>query len=132
MPTLATDPEKPAATASMVGRLVELIDRVPSLRQSAKEALLNAQKKITESMGDSTENLFELDDLVLYYDKAKESSHSNKLAPKWKGPYCVIKILPKGAYRIADNNGPLKNPVNGNFLKLYKGRLDWQPIVVIN
>ena len=83
-------------------------------------------------MGDSTENLFELDDLVLYYNKAKKSSHSNKLAPKWKGPYRVIKILPKGAYRIADNNGPLKNPVNGNFLKLYKGRLDWQPIVVIN
>ena len=75
--------------------------------------------------------MFEVNDMVLLYDKVKESSHSNKLAEKWKGPYRVIKVLPKGAYRIADNNGPMRNPVNGSFLKLYKGRLDWQPIVLI-
>ena len=75
--------------------------------------------------------MFEVNDLVLLYDKAKDTSHSNKLAEKWKGPYRITKVLPKGAYRIADNNGPIKNPFNGNLMKLYKGRLDWQPIVLV-
>ena len=116
---------------SLMDRLIDVVDKVPHIRQSAKDALLANQRKITTALGHDTHNMFEVNDMVLLYDKAKESSHSNKLAEKWKGPYRVIKVLPKGAYRIADNNGPMRNPVNGSFLKLYKGRLDWQPIVLI-
>lgn len=116
---------------TLMDRLIDVVNKVPQIRQSAKDALLMNQRKITQAFEHNTDNLFEVNDLVLMYDKSKESSHSNKLADKWKGPYHITKVLPKGAYRIADNNGPIKNPVNGNLLKLYKGRLDWQPIVLV-
>ena len=123
--------DKLGTNTTIIDRLIDVVDKVPQIRQSAKDALLMNQRKIVQAFGHDTKNLFEVNDLVLLYDKAKDTSHSNKLAEKWKGPYRITKVLPKGAYRIADNNGPIKNPFNGNLMKLYKGRLDWQPIVLV-
>lgn len=123
--------DKLGTNTTIIDRLIDVVDKVPQIRQSAKDALLMNQRKIVQAFGHETKNLFEVNDLVLLYDKAKDTSHSNKLAEKWKGPYRITKVLPKGAYRIADNNGPIKNPFNGNLMKLYKGRLDWQPIVLV-
>jgi len=123
--------DKINTNTTLLDRLIDVVNKVPQIRQSAKDALLLNQRKITQAFGEDYKNLFEVNDLVLMYDKAKDTSHSNKLADKWKGPYHITKVLPKGAYRIADNNGPIKNPINGNLLKLYKGRLDWQPIVLV-
>ena len=56
------------------------------------------QRKLVESFDGKIEKLFEVNDLVLMYNKAKEMSHSNKFGEKWKGPYHITKILLKGAY----------------------------------
>jgi hypothetical protein len=123
--------DKLGTNMTLLDRLIDIVDKVSQICQSAKDALLMNQRKIAKAFEHDTKNLFEVNDLVLLYDKAKDTSHSNKLADKWKGPYRITKVLPKGAYRIADNNRPIKNPFNSNLMKLYKGRLNWQPIVLV-
>ncbi len=56
---------------------------------------------------------------VLYHDSAKESWYSGKLEPKWKGLYQIAAVLLNGSYKIADQGGVLRTPVNGDKLKLY-------------
>ena len=56
---------------------------------------------------------------VLCHDSAKESWYSGKLELKWKGPYQIAAVLLNGSYKIADQGGVLRTPVNGDRLKLY-------------
>ena len=42
-----------------------------------------------------------------------------KLEEKWKGPYTINAILLNGSYKIADQYGVLRTPVNGDRLKRY-------------
>jgi len=75
---------------------------------------------------------FQKGDLVWYYDKAKAMRHDTKLEPKWKGPYEVVAVLNKGAYKLSIDGKQLNTTVNGNLLKPYYGRSHWEPVVVIN
>ena len=59
---------------------------------------------------------------VLCCDSAKESWYSGKLEPKWKGPYQIMMVLLNGFYKIADQGGILRTPVNGDRLKPYNHR----------
>ena len=69
---------------------------------------------------------------VLYYDAAKEKQWSGKLEEKWKGPYYIHEVLVNGSYKIKELNGKvLKVPVNGELLKLYYSRENFEPMVVI-
>jgi len=44
----------------------------------------------------------------------------------------VIAILKNGTYKLADERGTLKAPINGDLLKLYKSYEFMEPIVVID
>jgi len=56
---------------------------------------------------------------VLCYDSAKESWYSEKLELKWKGSYQIATVLLNRFYKIADQGGVLRTPVNRDRLKLY-------------
>ena len=75
---------------------------------------------------------FKCGDQVWMYDKSKESSYSEKLSPKRKGPYEIEKVLRSGTYIIGDALGTLKTPINGDLLELARNRTEWEPIVVIS
>ena len=68
----------------------------------------------------------------MYYDVPKSKQHSRKLQQKRKGPYWIVECLPHGAYRIRDEHGTLRNPVNGKWLSLFDNKQTWEPIVVID
>ncbi len=55
-----------------------------------------------------------------------------KFALRRKGPYEIVAILGNGTYKLADECGTLKAPINGDLLKLYKGYEFLKLIVVIN
>ena len=56
---------------------------------------------------------------VLCRDLAKKSWYSEKLESKWKELYQIAATLLNGSYKIADQEGVLRMPVNRNKLKPY-------------
>nr|GEW35228.1 reverse transcriptase domain-containing protein [Tanacetum cinerariifolium] len=46
-------------------------------------------------------------DLMYWNNDASHAKDSEKLSPKWEGPYEVTKSLGKGAYKLKDRNGKL-------------------------
>ena len=57
-------------------------------------------------------------------------SHSSKLEPKWKGPYEIVEVLPKGAYKLSYQGRILKTSVNGSQLRKINLEKE-EPMVVI-
>ncbi len=51
---------------------------------------------------------------VLCRDSARETHYSEKLKPKWKGPYIIAAILLNEVYKIADQEGVFCIPINGD------------------
>ena len=76
------------------------------------------------------ERRFIVGEEVLCHDSAKESWYSEKLEPKWKGPYQIAAVLLNGSYKIEDQEGVLRTPVNGDRLKPYNHR-SLEPIVMM-
>ena len=53
-----------------------------------------------------------------------------KFQPKWKGPYYIQNIIGNGAFKLATIEGKIiKTPVNEMYLKHYKDRQRWEPII---
>ena len=57
--------------------------------------------------------------------------HDTKFQPKWKGPYQIVVVLDKGAYRLFIDGKQLNATINGNLLKLYYDRSTWELIVLV-
>ena len=75
---------------------------------------------------------FHIGEKVLYYNVTKEKQWSGKLEDKWKGLYYIHEVLLNGSYKIKELDGRiLKTPVNGEWLKLYNSRENFEPMVVI-
>jgi len=121
-PTLPYDTPSEIDNQELIDRLLDIVDKVPSLRQNAHQAITRAQLKLAQSYVVKRPHVFQIGDLIFYYDKAKVMQHHTKLQPRWKGPYTITAILPKGAYRIADETGILCTSVNGDLLKPYHSR----------
>ena len=67
---------------TVIDRLLELTDKVPQLRESARRAIRLAQQQLDEKFAEHLKKEFKEGDLVLYYDKAKAMQHHTKLEPK--------------------------------------------------
>ena len=65
------------------------------------------------------EKLFQIGEEVLYHNAVKEKYYSGKLKEKWKDPYTINVILLNGLYKLADQYGVLRKPVNSDLLKRY-------------
>ena len=128
-PVLQTDKVDNGFT--LIDRLLEITEKVPQLRETARRAIKEHQAILEQKFGSFKETKFQKGDLVWYYDKAKAMRHDTKLEDKWKGPYLIIAVLDKGAYKLALDGKELRSTVNGNLLKRYHGRQSWEPIVMV-
>ncbi|CAB4418816.1 unnamed protein product [Rhizophagus irregularis] len=119
---------------TMTERTNGLIEELPNIRNQAKENIEKSQEK-QKSYHDKKNKIkqrFRIEDKVLYYDAAKEKQWSGKLEEKWKGPYYVHEIISKGSYKIKTMEGRiLRTPVNGELLKEYIDRTNFEVIVRI-
>jgi len=110
------------------------LEEIPILRDKAKKTIEQTQfnqKKYHDKRIKQTKK-FNIGEKVLYYNAAKEKQWSGKLDEKWKGPYYIHKILINGSYQIKEVGGKvLKTPVNGELLKEYYSRENFEPIVVV-
>jgi hypothetical protein len=116
---------------SIMERLMDLTEKVPQLRETARRAMKQVQQQLDEKFAGQPQTKFKIGDLVWYYDKAKAMRHDTKLEPKWKGPYQVVAVLDKGAYKLSCDGKELKTTANGNLLKKYHGRSNWEPVVLL-
>ena len=128
-----TEDEKDEET-SISDRVVQLMDKIPIVRQEAKSNVEKAQLKQKEYHDNKfkRKSRFDIGDKVLLYDAAKEKQWSGKLEDKWKGPYYIHKEVVNGSYQLKEINGMImKKPVNGELLKIYYSREHFEPKVVI-
>ena len=69
---------------------------------------------------------------MLYFNAAKAKQWSGKLEEKWKGPYYIHEVMLNGAYKLKEINGKiLVVPVNGELLKKYFSRENFESIIVV-
>ena len=68
------------------------------------------------------ERRFIVGEEVLCHNLAKKSWYSEKLEPKWKGPYQIVAVFLNGSYKIADQGDVLRTSVNRDRLKPYHHR----------
>ena len=47
-------------------------------------------------------------DKVLHYNRKAAQRQGDKTAPKWLGPYTIVKVHDKGNYTVKDKNSPVK------------------------
>jgi hypothetical protein len=121
-------------TNTLSHRIKHLIENVPQIRLQAQEVVIRSQAKQKHRFDHKVTKpiSFQIGDQVLYFNAAKAKQWSGKLDPKWKGPYYIHQVLPHGAYKIRTIEGNvLVTPVNGNLLKTYHDRHDWEPIIYI-
>ena len=107
---------------TILERLIEITDKVPQLRVEAKRNIRKAQAELEKKLEGRSEVQFQKGDLVWYFNKPLSMRHDAKLSQKWKGPYQIVAVLDKGAYKVAIDGKKLKTTVNENLLKLYYDR----------
>ncbi|CAB4443481.1 unnamed protein product [Rhizophagus irregularis] len=115
-------------------RINSLIEELPSIRNQAKGNIGKSQEKQKKyhDKKHKTKKNFQIGDKVLYYNAAKEKQWSGKLEEKWKGPYYIHETISKGSYKIKTMEGKiLKTPVNGELLKEYIDRSNFEVLIRI-
>ncbi len=131
-PVLPMDREE--KKISLIERIWEIVEKIPKIRYQAKEEIEKSQRRQKEYHDKryKRKEEFEIGDKVLYYNAAKENQWSGKLEEKWKGPYYIHEVMLKGSYKIKEMDGRIfKTPVNGELLKKYYSRENFEPFVVI-
>jgi len=106
--------------------------RVNDLVGIFTDSLILSKDNIEESQRVQKERINKLDkaktyqvgDLVILYDAAKQNVHGDKFTLKWKGPYIVKKVLGPKTYILCDRNNPDKemSPTNVELMRHYKQR----------
>ena len=82
---------------------INLTEKQDEARENIKKSQGNQKEKYDKKIKKETE--LNIGDKVLLKDAAKEKQWSEKLAPKWKGPYYIHDEIGKGAYKLRTLNG---------------------------
>ena len=120
---------------TLVERIKEIMFDMPNIKWKAKKNIEKSQEqqRIYHNRKNKMKEDFKIGDQVLLYDAAKEKQWSGKLQDKWKGPYYIHQVIVNGSYKIKEMDGRiLKTPGNGELLKLYYDRSEFQPIILID
>ena len=76
---------------------------------------------------------FQIGDKVLMKRMETQHWHHDKFGEKWKGPYYIHNVFDKGTYKLHSMEGKvLKNPYNGDHLKLYVEKPALESIIIIS
>src|SRR5688572_8806789 len=114
--------------ATLVQHVEQQIDKLPIIRNKARKQIDREQQKQKDRHDKKLPPVIQyyIGDQVLYYRATLDKQWSDKLSPKWKGPYYVHLVLGNGAYKLREITGRvIKTPVNGRYLKIYKDRKSW-------
>jgi hypothetical protein len=120
---------------TLVERIWEIIEDLPKTRWQAKKNIEESQEKQKEyhDQRNKMKLKFNIEDQVLLYNAAKEKQWSGKLQDKWKGSYYIHQTIKNGSYKLKELDGRiLKTPVNGELLKIYYNRENFEPIIWID
>src|SRR6266498_2812333 len=100
-------------------RMMQIVEGLPRLRDRAKMAIKKAQQSMKNAYPVKfTKQSFKIEDQVtMWWIPAR--THG-KFVPRCKGPYEVVAILENDSYKLADERGTLKAPINRDLLRLYK------------
>ncbi len=108
---------------------MQIVKEVSHMRKQACLMIQQRQEQMI-AQDPKKEKWFKVGEEVLCWDFAYKTHYSEKLKSKWKGPYVIAIILLNRAYKIADQRGVLRIPINEDQLKLYN-RQFLEPIVII-
>ena len=127
--------DKDENKVTLIERIKEIMEEIPNIRWKAKKNIEKSQEQqaIYHNRKNKIKQDFKIGDQVLLYNAAKEKQWSGKLQDKWKGPYYVHQVIVNGSYKIKEMDGRiLKTPVNGELLKLYHDRKEFELIILID
>jgi len=127
--------EKAQQNLTLANRIETHVDELAINRKKAQQVITTSQQKQKDRYDSHLRKEFQfaIGDRVLYYNAAQEKTWTGKLEQKWKGPFTIRKIIGNGAYKLIDEKGKkVKTTVNGCYLKLYKTRVHWDPIIYIS
>src|SRR6266498_5451745 len=110
-------------------RMMNIIEEISYIREEARLMIQKAQDHMMQQTS-GKKRRFIVGEEVLCSDSAKKSWYSGKLESKWKGSYQIAAVLLNESYKIADQGGVLRTPVNGDRLKQYNCR-SLESIVII-
>jgi len=119
---------------NLLTQLFTLTNELPVIRGQTQIRIQKQQSKQKEYHDRKIINpiTYEIGDKVLIYEAAKQTSHTGKLDPKWKGPYYIHDLSYPGVYKLRTLDGKvLRTPINGSLLKKYYKRDSWVPQIVI-
>jgi Integrase core domain len=119
---------------NLLDRLFELTTVLPEIRgetqQEIQKQQVNQKKRHDSKI--VVIQPYEIGDKVLVYEAAKQTSHTGKLNPRWKGPYYIHDRPYLGVYKLRTLEGKVVHtPINGSLLKKYCERTTWTPQIVI-
>ena len=132
---LPTDSTEMEEESNLIEHIDHQVTHLSDVRNDVQQQIKFEQQKQKDFHDKKLkkEIRFKIGDQVLYYRATLDKQWSEKLSPKWKGPYYIHNVIGNGAYKLRELSGKvLKTPVNGSFLKIYKDRSNWQPLVVIS
>src|SRR5262245_27816735 len=106
-------------------RIEYMVSRVPILRESVIPALKRAKEK-DQQRHKINQTTFEIGDQVMI-----AIENRRPLAAKVDGPVTLIRKYNNGTYAYEQPDRTISKAINGDRLKLFKHRLNMEPIVVI-
>ena len=118
----------------IVRRACSIIDKLEVNREIALQNIQKSQIKQKEHYDkNKVQKSFQIGDKVLMKRMETQHWHHDKFGEKWKGPYYIHNVFDKGTYKLRSMEGKvLKNPYNGDHLKLYIEKPALEPIIIIN
>ena len=118
----------------LVQHTCHLYNQLQEAHNEARERIRQDQQR-QQQRYDKTVHLqsYNVGDFILLHETARVKAHTDKLLPKWTGPYRVHTVLGKGVYRVESLTGELDpRPHNAKRLKPYHMRTEWEPRVIID
>ena len=99
------------------------------VKAKAMQNINKAQERQKKSYDAKHQPLkFKEGDVVLLRNMRNEARKGGKLQQPWSGPYTISKVLPKGLYRLRNQDGTeLKTSYNSSRLKVYYQPVHSQP-----
>ena len=111
--------------------MTELQKKRTELLECAKQNILSAQEKqktAYERKHSKLREKFQVGQMVLKKDFTRKKRIGGKLDLRFKGPYTIVKVLPRGSYELSSTTGTSFR-VCGAHLKLYhRGSVPLPPI----
>ena len=118
----------------IVRRACSIIDKLEVNREIALQNIQKSQVKQKEHYDkNKVQKSFQIGDKVLMKRMETQHWHHDKFGEKWKDPYYIHNVFDKGTYKLRSMEGKvLKNPYNGDHLKLYIEKPALEPIIIIS